>query len=83
MPFFVSKTFNGIEAQEKCLKTKEKLSARGATMTVGVHETKITVASKTIAIFLIFIGTLSYKELPNGLRYLRWGGDGEAVQPEK
>ncbi len=23
------------------------------------------------------------KELPNGLRYLRWGGDGEAVQPEK
>jgi hypothetical protein len=21
--------------------------------------------------------------LPNGLRYLRWGGDGEAVQPEK
>ncbi len=20
---------------------------------------------------------------PNGLRYLRWGGDGEAVQPEK
>jgi len=23
------------------------------------------------------------KELPNGLRYLRWGRDGEAVQPEK
>jgi hypothetical protein len=23
------------------------------------------------------------KNLPNGLRYLRWGGDGEAVQPEK
>jgi hypothetical protein len=22
-------------------------------------------------------------DLPNGLRYLRWGGDGEAVQPEK
>jgi hypothetical protein len=21
-------------------------------------------------------------ELPNGMRYLRWGGDGEAVQPE-
>jgi hypothetical protein len=21
--------------------------------------------------------------LPNGMRYLRWGGDGEAVQPEK
>ena len=21
--------------------------------------------------------------MPNGLRYLRWGGDGEAVQPEK
>jgi len=27
--------------------------------------------------------TLFCKELPNGLRYLRWGGDGEAVQPEK
>ena len=24
-----------------------------------------------------------YKQAPNGLRYLRWGGDGEAVQPEK
>ena len=23
------------------------------------------------------------KGLANGLRYLRWGGDGEAVQPEK
>jgi len=23
------------------------------------------------------------KKTPNGLRYLRWGGDGEAVQPEK
>ena len=23
------------------------------------------------------------KQTPNGLRYLRWGGDGEAVQPEK
>jgi len=22
-------------------------------------------------------------ELPNGMRYLRWGEDGEAVQPEK
>ena len=26
---------------------------------------------------------LSLNRLPNGLRYLRWGGDGEAVQPEK
>jgi hypothetical protein len=25
----------------------------------------------------------SLKEAPNGLRYLRWGRDGEAVQPEK
>ena len=23
------------------------------------------------------------KQTPNGLRYLRWGGDGEAVQTEK
>ena len=23
------------------------------------------------------------KQTPNGLRYLRWGRDGEAVQPEK
>jgi hypothetical protein len=27
--------------------------------------------------------TPSTYRLPNGLRYLRWGGDGEAVQPEK
>jgi len=26
---------------------------------------------------------IPFTELPNGLRYLRWGGDGEAVQPEK
>ncbi len=24
-----------------------------------------------------------WKEGANGLRYLRWGGDGKAVQPEK
>jgi hypothetical protein len=24
-----------------------------------------------------------FTEQANGLRYLRWGGDGEAVQPEK
>jgi len=24
-----------------------------------------------------------FSEAHNGLRYLRWGGDGEAVQPEK
>jgi hypothetical protein len=33
------------------------------------------------------IATLSgqklYRAQPNGLRYPRWGGDGEAVQPEK
>jgi hypothetical protein len=23
-----------------------------------------------------------YREAPNGLRYLRWGGDGEAVKTE-
>ena len=23
------------------------------------------------------------RQMPNGMRYLRWGGDGEAVQPEK
>jgi len=27
--------------------------------------------------------SLLRKGLANGLRYLRWGGDGEAVQPEK
>ncbi len=26
---------------------------------------------------------LHFSEAPNGLRYLRWGGDGEAVQLEK
>jgi hypothetical protein len=27
--------------------------------------------------------TILFEQPPNGLRYLRWGGDGEAVQPEK
>jgi len=26
---------------------------------------------------------LTIVDAPTGLRYLRWGGDGEAVQPEK
>jgi len=29
-----------------------------------------------------FLFANTFKQ-PNGLRYLRWGGDGEAVQPEK
>jgi hypothetical protein len=35
-----------------------------------------------ILIFFNYI-KLFPTELPNGLRYLRWGGDGEAVQLEK
>jgi hypothetical protein len=31
----------------------------------------------------LFPFTLLCKGQANGLRYLRWGGDGEAVQPEK
>jgi hypothetical protein len=36
-------------------------------------------------IFLIlnWKSTKKCKGVANGLRYLRWGGDGEAVQPEK
>ena len=34
-------------------------------------------------VVMIFATLLFSKEQPNGLRYLRWGGDGEAVQPEK
>jgi len=33
--------------------------------------------------FFPYKETLICKERANGLRYLRWGGDGEAVQPEK
>ena len=40
-----------------------------------------------MAIINTFMYYLAYcypfSELPNGLRYLRWGLDGEAVQPEK
>jgi len=31
----------------------------------------------------IYIAISIMTAAPNGLRYLRWGGDGEAVQPEK
>jgi len=32
---------------------------------------------------LVFIDTFLCTGRANGLRYLRWGGDGEAVQPDK
>jgi hypothetical protein len=35
-----------------------------------------------IIYFPYLVLVLIYREAPNGLRYLRWGGDGEAVQPE-
>ena len=34
-----------------------------------------------VSILHIFISCANQQ--PNGLRYLRWGRDGEAVQPEK
>jgi hypothetical protein len=33
--------------------------------------------------FSPFVETDDLHGRANGLRYLRWGGDGEAVQPEK
>jgi hypothetical protein len=39
-----------------------------ATVTAGVHEVKISVMSKTALMFLTFIETFLYKELPNGSR---------------
>jgi hypothetical protein len=41
---------------------------------------------KLITLRFILIRNTTYSvisEQANGLRYLRWGGDGEAVQPEK
>jgi hypothetical protein len=32
---------------------------------------------------MVFSFSHGMEKAPNGLRYLRWGGDGEAVQPEK
>jgi hypothetical protein len=32
---------------------------------------------------VLLLDTILFEQPPNGLRYLRWGGDGEAVQPEK
>jgi hypothetical protein len=32
---------------------------------------------------LVLPKTMNAEQAANGLRYLRWGGDGEAVQPEK
>ncbi len=36
----------------------------------------------SVCVFLYLFFMLLCSQ-PNGLRYLRWGGDGEAVQPEK
>ena len=37
----------------------------------------------TVIKLLNYLLPIYCKGLPNGLRYLRWGGDGEAVQLEK
>ncbi len=57
----------------------------GITLAIGAQEAKIKIKMirKTVTMFLIFIHTFLRKGMPNGLRYLRWDGDGEAVQPEK
>jgi hypothetical protein len=53
-----------------------------------LQEVKTITASsnKIIALLVIFIFPylfMFWKELPNGLRYPRWGGRRDAVQPEK
>jgi hypothetical protein len=49
-----------------------------------MHSIGITSEILSEGIILIIDKNYSVaKEPPNGLRYLRWGGDGEAVQPEK
>ena len=52
----------------------------GVTTVFGEHEIKTKAMTKTLIIFLIFINTLFCKELPNGLRYPRWGGRRDAVR---
>jgi hypothetical protein len=39
--------------------------------------------SQSKAFHFVNLLTLIERSPPNGLRYPRWGGDGEAVQPEK
>jgi hypothetical protein len=40
------------------------------------HHEDYKIVKPSFHIFMLY-------QTPNGLRYLRWGGDGEAVQPEK
>ena len=44
--------------------------------------TKLSIRTEWAGLTFSFFPMLVAKP-PNGLRYLRWGGDGEAVQPEK
>ncbi len=44
---------------------------------------QLLLQNKTLQPRLTIIIIIGNPLLPNGLRYLRWGGDGEAVQPEK
>jgi hypothetical protein len=49
-------------------------------------ESKFMICISRLQKMFVNHGLIRYKVifcLPNGLRYLRWGGDGEAVQPEK
>ena len=55
----------------------------GTTLVTGAHEAKIKAINETVMMFFIFIDTLLCKEMPNGLRYWRWGGRGLCLGTEK
>ena len=58
----------------------------GVTETPHAERKNITKIADKIFFKLNLLFALKYyvwKGAPNGLRYLRWGRDGEAVQPEK
>ena len=86
------------QKEKQCKCCQKKLSAIGtavivgATLAIGEHEFTISAMNKAMkiildfilpSIFLLIIHDVFMASAPNGLRYLRWGGDGEAVQPEK
>ena len=55
----------------------------GMGVTLDIQDERIKMVRNAVTIIFVFITSYVCKELPNGLRYLRWGVDGEAVQPEK
>ena len=73
----------GASLQNKRKVGRIKIATNNISKTVLAIDELDSVPINILSDKRIFCYTPIACQPPNGLRYLRWGGDGEAVQPEK